>query len=230
MRTIVNLAASTAAVALCAFPAAAQQGANAPVAIGVSAGTLGLGGEASIKATETVVFRLTGSYYGIDLTESANKATNGASSDYKFDVTALFGGALLDWHPWSGGFRLTAGVRYADLQLKAQELNGRTIGNNSYTAAQVGTVHTTVKNSQQAAPYVGLGYDAAHFKGPGFNFSLGLDVGAMYAGKADVKISTDRSVAGLSTDIAKETKDLEDKLGKYTLFYPVLMLTGKVSF
>lgn len=224
-----RLAAAAAVVSAYSTAATAQQS-NAPFSFGVIGGTLGIGAEASFKVSDSIVFRVNGSYFGWDLTESASKATNGASSDYKFDVSGMFAGALLDWHPFQGGFRLSAGARYADLQLKAHELNGRTIGDNTYTAAQVGTVHTTVHNSMKVVPYVGLGYDAAHFKGPGFNFSLGLDVGAMFGGNPNVKITTDRSVAGLATDIAKEKRDLEDKLSKYTMVYPVLMLSGKFNF
>lgn len=230
MRKIAFAVAAATTLVAVVDGAKAQENAGAPFGLGVTVGTLGLGAEASFRVSNSIVLRLNGSYYGIDLTESANKASNGASSDYKFNVTALFGGALIDWHPFEGGFRLSAGARYADIQFKARELNGRTIGDNTYTATQVGTVHTTLQNSQQFAPYIGLGYDATHFKGRGFNFSFGIDAGVMYAGNADVKITTDRSVAGLSTDIAKEKKDLEDKLGKYTVLYPVLMLSGKFTF
>lgn len=230
MRIGVFVAAAAAIGVLGVVPAAAQGNSGSPIAFGVIAGTLGIGAEASMRVTDSIVLRLNGSYFGVDLTESANKATNGASSDYKFDVTAMFGGALIDWHPFQGGFRLSAGARYVDAQFKAHELNGRTIGNNTYTAAQIGTVHTTVSNDLKIAPYLGLGYDAAHFKGQGFNFSFGIDVGAMYAGNAEVKMTTDRSVAGLPADIAAESKSLEEKLSKYTMFYPVLMLSGKFTF
>ena len=212
----------------CGVSQASAQG--APVAFGVTAGTLGIGAEASVLISGGWVFRVTGSYFGFDLTESASQASNGLSNDYKFDAKATFAGAIVDWHPFSGGFRLSAGARYADLSLNAHEAGGHTINGRDYTATQIGTLHLKVANGQKIMPYLGLGYDAAHFSGKGFNFALGIDVGAMFGGSPDVKLTTDRNVAGLAADIAAEEKDLEGKLKKYTVVYPVLMLTGKVTF
>lgn len=212
------------------YQAAAQDRSGAPIAFGVTAGTLGLGAEASILATSNIVLRVNGSFYGLDLNEDASKSSSTVSSEYKFNADAVFAGAIVDWHPFSGGFRLSAGARYVDVQLKAKALNGLSIGDNDYTAAQVGTVHASVSNANKIAPYLGIGYDAAHFKGKGFNFALGIDVGAMHIGKVDAKIKTDKTVAGLQADIDKETSSLESKLDKYTSFYPVLMLSGRLTF
>ena len=95
---------------------------------------------------------------------------------------------------------------------------------------QVGKVRTVVSNSNPAAPYLGFGYDAAHFSRGSTSFNLGLDVGAVYSGQPDVKITTDRPFAGLTTDIATETQKVKDSFQKYYTFYPVIMLSGKVSF
>jgi hypothetical protein len=234
MRERIAVAAMAVSIALggqlVAQEAFARDGSSAPFAFGVTVGTLGLGAEASILATSNVVLRVNGSFYGLDLSEDASKSSSTVSSEYKFNADAVFAGAIVDWHPFSGGFRLSAGARYVDLQLKATALTGLSIGNNDYTAAQVGAVRATVSNSNKIAPYIGLGYDAAHFKGKGFNFAFGIDVGAMHIGKVDAKITTDKTVAGLQADIDKETKSLESKLDKYTSFYPVIMMSGRLTF
>lgn len=100
------------------------------------------------------------------------------------------------------------------------------------SSAQVGTIRTSIRNSNPAAPYLGFGYDAAHYLRDGNRFTRGFEVGALYAGQPDVKIRTTNlvPVPGLADDIALEEQKLKDDLKRYYWFYPVVMLSGKMSF
>jgi hypothetical protein len=201
-------------------------------AIGATAGTLGVGGEMSLLVYDTFVLRASASYYTFDFTHS--ETNFGSTTNYNFNVNGLFVGALVDWHPFRSGWRLSTGVRYVDLEFKDDDTNGglvgKGIGRNNYTMAQVGSIHTTIKNKNAAAPYFGFGYDAAHFSREGVGFTLGFDAGALYAGDPQVKITTDKSVPSLAADIATEEAQLKSDIKKWYNFYPVLMLSGKLSF
>jgi hypothetical protein len=180
------------------------------------------------------VLRANGSYIKFDLKDSVSGFTSTADNNYDFSVSGLFVGGLVDWHPFRSGWRVSAGVRYVDLEFKSDDTNsslvGKSIGQHNYTFAQVGGIHTTVKNKNMAAPYIGIGYDAAHFSRDGVGFSLGFDAGALYAGDPDVKITTDKTVAGLGSDIDLEQGQVKSDIKKWYNFYPVLMLSGKLSF
>lgn len=209
-------------------------------AFGVVAGTLGLGGEVSLLVHDKIVLRGNASYYTMDLNETVS-SLGGTLNDYNFRANGMFAGGLVDWHPFGSGWRLSAGARYVDLVLNSDDPNnsnngfgvpqGTSIGLNRYTLAQVGAIHTNIKNKNSAAPYLGLGYDAAHFSRDGVGFSLGFDIGALYAGDPEVKITTDKpGPPSLAGDIALEEAQLKSEIQKWYNFYPVLMLSGKISF
>lgn len=83
------------------------------VSVGVKAGTLGAGVELEAQMTQTLSGRLGLNYfsYSYDGTEDDIK--------YDFDATLQTVGALLDWHPFSNGFRISAGV-----MINGNELEG----------------------------------------------------------------------------------------------------------
>jgi hypothetical protein len=207
-------------------------------AMGLTVGTMGIGGEASYLVHNNFVLRFSGSYLAADLSlEDDNTACNIATcvtekEKRDFALTGLFAGALLDWHPVRSGWRLTAGLRYVDLQFKSVDQSGRDIGKGRYTVEQVGAVRTTISNSSPASPYFGFGYDAAHFTRGSTSFSLGFDIGALYSGQPEVKIKTDKTPGGtnIASDLAAETQEVKSQFQKYYRFYPVFMLSGKLSF
>ena len=108
--------------------------------------------------------------------------------------------------------------------------NGGQLGANSYTSAQVSEIHRTVSNSNPLAPYLGIGYDVAHFNRESTTFTFAFDFGALYAGDPDVSVRTTNSAAGLDADLAQETEALRSDLEKYYRFYPVFMVSGKIAF
>jgi len=198
---------------------------------GPAIGTLGVGGEVSYLVYKYVVFRANGSYLKFNYNDTIT-AYGAKNSNYNFDMSGIFAGGIVDIHPFESGWRVSAGLRYVDAELKDIATNGQTLGSTTYTPAQVGTVTTTIHNTNPGAPYLGFGYDASHFSKDGAGFKLGLDVGALYAGDPDVSIKTtlNPGTAGFSSDVAAETSSLKDSLRKWYNFYPVAMVSGRISF
>ncbi len=199
-------------------------------ALGVSAGTLGVGAEASYRIYDKLVLRGAISAYKLDIDQTIFDISNIDSNDFNFDARGFFAGAMLDWHPFGNDLRLTGGLRYVKIDFESVDRNGGTLGSNAYSAAQVGDIHRTVSNSNPLAPYLGIGYDVAHFNRENSTLTFALDCGALYAGNPDVSVRTEHSVSGLADDLALESETLRSDLEKYYRFYPVVMVSGKIAF
>lgn len=189
-------------------------------ALGVKASTLGAGVEVT---TNLVPMMLNGR---IQL-NGYNYSTTVNQTDVSYDAKLkLFSvGALADFYPFGGKFRLTGGVYYNGNKLDITGVpnaaasfvfNGRT-----YTAAQIGTVHGRM-DFNKVAPYVGIGWgDAVSGGSP---LGLGVDIGVLYQGKPKTSISTSKTVPGLAADIAAEKAKLDNSLNKFK-FYPVAAIS-----
>lgn len=87
--------------------------------------------------------------------------------------------ALVDWYPGNGGFRISGGVR------EMPGLNRR--------GEESGTLR----------PYLGLGWQDSTLDG---RLSLGLDLGALYRGRPDLRIDESSPLADL-TDNPSSPRD-----------------------
>ena len=96
----------------------------------------------------------------------------------------------MDYHPFSSGWRVSAGTRYVDIELQGVAKSGMSFGGVSYSANEIGNVTATIRNGNTVAPYLGFGYNLSHFSTDGAGFKLGVDIGAMYIGEPDVTIKT----------------------------------------
>lgn len=188
------------------------------VSVGVKAGTLGAGVELEAQMTQTLSGRLGLNYfsYSYDGTEDDIK--------YDFDATLQTVGALLDWHPFSNGFRISAGVMINgnELEGSAQATNGTyDIGDRTYSSGDVGTLTGDIEFNA-VAPYIGIGTSTSFGKNGSFGFIC--DLGVMYQGEADVTFSADGILASNQTfmsDLKKEEQNLQDDLSNYE-WYPVI--------
>jgi hypothetical protein len=193
--------------------------------VGVGIGTLGIVAEASFKASPTFVWRLNAGGFALD------KSQVESGNTYAVDARLLGAGALADWHPFANGFRLTAGVRYHDLSVKGSISAGNVdINGVTYTAAQYGALTLDYSNGNKVAPYIGLGWDSAHYLQG--NLSIGFEIGALYSGDPKLQLSATNAgaVAGLQTNIDAEAADLRKAVDKYGGFWPVIALTMKYRF
>lgn len=191
--------------------------------VGIFLGTTGLGGELSMRPTQTLVVRGLGSWFAI------NKDVSSDSNSFKLKADMISAGLTADWHPFTNGFRFSVGARYHDAKLSGNiSGDNYTINGNTYTSAQTGAITASVKSSSTFAPYLGLGYDSTHFSDS--RWALALDVGVIFAGKPSTTLTSEKTVAGLAADLAEEQKSLDKSIGQYGQFWPVANIALKYRF
>ncbi|HCU65625.1 MAG TPA: hypothetical protein DF774_07700 [Rheinheimera sp.] len=196
------------------------------LAVGVKGGTLGLGLELVAQASDSFNLRLQHTRFSRQITESSS----GGNSDLEFDLELDIGATslLVDFHPLAGSFRLTAGYGNNANQFvgSAVPSGSYEIGDNVYSAADVGTVNGRI-DFKSAAPYLGFGWGNA-FAGDG-GFSMNLDIGVFLQGAPQVQLSTSKQLSDpaaqalLQQNLDKETTNFEDD-SKDLKAWPVVAL------
>jgi hypothetical protein len=152
--------------------------------------------------------------------------------DYDFNAEFQSLGALLDFHPFGGGFRLSAGVMWLDNDLKihGSPTSDRvyTINGHNYTGSQLGNIDGEA-TFNRAGPYVGLGWGNA--VGKDGRWHLCVDVGVVYQGNTDASLSASNPFNNvqLAADINHEKNRLEDEADSLRWF-PVVALGISYAF
>ncbi len=184
-------------------------------ALGVKAGTLGAGFEGTFGISERFNVRA-----GIN---NYSRKFEDTESDIRYDATLDLknAGVFLDWHPFAGTFRLSAGLinNRNGIHLSATPTANQQIGSTTYTPAQIGTLTGDV-TFKKNAPYLGIGWGNAVNKGSpfGFNFELGV----AKQGSPKVKLTSSNSTVSQS-DLDSEARSAETDLGDFKS-YPVISL------
>jgi len=200
--------------------------AHAEIAAYAKAGTLGIGGGIAASITDSINVR--GEYTALGVSPS-NISTDDVT--YKPDLDLRAGALLLDWHPFSGTFRLTGGLvaNGNQLKVKGEPTAGSTYTVNgvTYTSAQIGSLDGKVDFSS-TAPYLGVGWGNALDKAGHFTFLA--DIGVMFQGSPKVKLNAScgsavsaSQCAQIAGNVAAEEKKLEDEVSDYK-YWPVLSL------
>jgi len=197
------------------------------LAVAVKAGTLGVGVEATTNIVPLFInARLQGNGFNYNTTITDTNVTY----DAKLKLATV--GLLADIYPFAGKFRITGGAYYNGNKLT---MTGRptaaskfTFNNTSYTAAQVGSVTSTV-DFNKFAPYLGIGWGDAISSGSPIGFSF--ELGALYMGKPNTSITATGAAAtpALASDIAVEKRKLDNSLKKMQ-FYPVASIGVNFKF
>lgn len=196
------------------------------VAVGVSAGTLGLGIEVSTLVVDHVGLRVGADFASLTLKDKKQ-------SDITYDVKMKWRAwsALIDFYPAArGAFHLTGGLMTNPVKvtLTGQPTGGTfEINNNTYTSAQVGTLTGTGEFSS-VLPYVGLGVGtaASNHGGLGFVFDLGVGIGKP---KIDLTATGAASNTQLRNDLNAQIASTQEDLDKVPV-YPVLKLGLNYKF
>ncbi|HEY7241200.1 MAG TPA: hypothetical protein VH600_18660 [Burkholderiales bacterium] len=193
--------------------ALAAAGSAQAAGIGARIGTTGLGADVAWDLAPTL---------------SARVGYSGGSVDHDVTTDITYHGKLklqnlntfLDFAPLGPLFRFTGGFIFNDnkFDVNTDPVNG-------------GSISGTVKPSNSAAPYLGIGY--GRVSGAGVNFYA--DLGVMYQGspKASLTANCGTLSAGqcsaLQAQVANEQAQLEDKL-KNAKYYPVLNIGLTIGF
>lgn len=200
--------------------------AQSDFSIGLRAGTLGVGVEAS---------KLISTHIGV------RAAVHSLSGDFKnteegidYEVDAKFKAvtALVDFYlSPRGAFHLSAGLVTAPAEITGTgqpDGDSYTINGTEYTAAEVGTVVAEVV-FPDILPYVGLGWGTAAKRGGriGFVFDLGVAIGTP---TLDLTASSAVPGSPLAADVEAERREIQDHFDQYFKVYPVLSLGIVVKF
>lgn len=175
-------------------------------AISAKAGLLGLGVEYAYSFGERVAVRgmLYGSSYSFDAIESG--------IDYEFGLDFDSLGVAVDLHPFTGPFRLSAGLLANDNSLNATSTpaNNITVGNTVYTPSEIGTLSASI-GFDGTAPFVGIGWDWSRSK----RFGVSLELGLVKQGSPQASLSASSPLLGDPTfmsDLRAEELQLEESL------------------
>lgn len=197
---------ASAAALLAATPARAEFG------IGINVGNLGFGVEARQTLSPSLDLR-----FGI-AGMSFNTSFEYDHVDYDIDQSFAVPEVKLDWRPMQGMFRLTVAAGYynqvSNLKLVPEPGSTYSVGNNTYTAAQVGSLNGKL-SYHVATPYLGAGWDFLKNKRLGFT----LDVGAYYRNEPDVRLTSTGTVS--ASDLQLEADNIK---GDAWTFYPTVKL------
>jgi len=205
-------------VALGATSALAAVGATLKV------GTLGVGADMTIGISKKLNARANLNYfsYGKTITEDEDEDGSGGGT-IKPKLNLLTIGALLDWHPWAQGFRISAGLYMNNnkLDLTAETSDTVEINDHEYYVSDLGGK----VDFNTLAPYFGIGYGNAVQANGHWHFSF--DIGALFSGSPHAALWATASDPALQpqldADIAEEVKDIEDELEVFSI-HPVVSL------
>lgn len=188
------------------------------------AGTLGLGADLGYDYSPSIKFRGNVNGFAMDYEHDMDDV------EYDVDATLFTVGALIDWHPFQNGFRVSAGAFYnaneIDGQATLKEDKTVEIGDKEYDANDLGKLETKL-DVNPVNPYLGLGWGTS--PGENRNWFFSFDVGVLYQGEPDVDLKgKDIKLQGqakkrLQTEISQEESDIQDEVESYR-FYPVIAL------
>jgi hypothetical protein len=220
-RSIVRLAPVVLALAavIAASPALAR-GEPAKGSVGMTAGTLGIGPEASVALGNTFAVRSNVTFF--------NLSHDFDSDDVRYNGKARFRsvGLMVDYHVGGSGFFVSAGARLNKnhAHAYATPTTITEIGDEEYTPAEIGTLHAHA-DFKPISPTLSLGYSGHLTKG----LKLGIEAGAMFEGALRVKSLTASNNGVDTDDLEAERQSVEKDAAKYKV-YPILQLTAGYHF
>ena len=227
--------ASFFGVAVAATTLFAQQSVYAG-SVGVRAGTLGFG----VEATQSLHRKLNTRIGLNTLAKSLDNSSDGV--DYTADLDFKTVTALLDWHPFAGTFYLSGGLvlNSSSISIKNKQITQTfTVGGTDYSSSDLqlrGDI-----GFQPLAPYFGLGWRSApSSRGLG----LSAEIGVMYSGSPDIQLDATGTAyvtsnpnntfnvaadPGFQDSLTKEELKLEQDYSNFK-YYPVLSLGVTYAF
>mgnify|MGYP001477601821 CR=1 FL=1 len=201
--------------------------ADAQVGFSLRAGTLGLGGELSVRPSRYLGLRAGGHYF----TTTRSATIEGIA--YQITPKLRNGNAILDLHPLGNAFHLSGGVMWNSNQgTVAAELTGPvTIGPQTYQPAEIGELTGQVKYQERYAPYAGLG-----FGGRG-RISFLFDAGIVFSGFPQISLTGGSNLVGqaktvFDQNVQQEVQDIQTEIEsrKYLKYTPVVSFGLRVGF
>jgi len=194
------------------------QGENSAVALGLRAGTLGIGAELTAGVGDYVNLRLLGHLGTFDYSDTYSDV------DYNINLEFANAGLVLDIHIPDGGFRISGGIFYNgnDYAGTATPFENQTIGDFSFTPAEIGTLNADV-STDEIAYYVGIGF--GNPLGANGHWTVTLDLGVwIFPSAPELDLTADGTASSnpfFQMELQKEEQEIEDDLIQW---WPVLSL------
>jgi hypothetical protein len=187
------------------------------VALSARASTLGLGLELTAGLADKVNVRLGGNTFSFGRTFTED------SDEFDLDLKLRSFTALLDIHPFGGGFRLSGGfvANNNEASLTGQATDSYDIGDSSYSASDVGAL-TGIVDTKKGAAYAGIGFGNAVREGR--KLGVVFDTGVVFQGSPNVTLRANGPIAGnpgFQADLRQEELSIEDDARQFR-YYPVL--------
>jgi len=176
------------------------------VALALRAGTMGPGVELVVPVGGKLNIRGGGSY----LSMSRNTTVEDEDTDVEFNADVTWGAmrGLVDWHPFSSGFRLTGGgyIDLRDITASGKPLSSVTINDKEFAPERLGSLSVNYNYEQTISPYLGIGFgDAARGARVGFL----LDLGMVYVGSPTLDMTGTGMIAPTANWDTTLTEGLE---------------------
>jgi len=185
------------------------------IAVGLTAGTLGIGPEVGFRISDHIGIRGNATFLGI----SGDYDSGDIQYDGKIKLKSF--GAMLDVYPMGGHFRISGGARINKnyIRLDAVPTQPVEVGDAVYTPAQIGTLRGRGE-VKDFAPALTLGWSGANRKG----FMFGFDAGVLFQGAVKVREFTATGAlaanATFRADLERERRALQDDVNDYKV-YPI---------
>ncbi len=185
--------------------------------VSLKIGTTGFGGDLAVGVGERFNLRAGVNVFSL----SADSEDEIDQETIRLRLKLLTVPLLLDWHPFEGNFRLSAGVAFNNNEIKINAEPGSVIELNDREYAVDDMSMGVTFN--QLSPYAGIGYGNS-VRGDS-RLVFAFDLGLMFHGTPKLRTSATASnpaqQAALDRDLAIETDDFRDDLSSFK-FYPVL--------
>jgi len=190
------------------------------LAVGAQVGVFGVGLNIKDKMSDTIGVRA-----GFDMFSISGMDLGDDKVDYDVDASIQNYSLLVDWHPWKGSFRTSAGLVLNNSKIDGVITPSKNldfeIQGHKFEAKDVGSIDTLV-DFDSIAPYIGIGGDTSFNKKQGFGFTY--DLGIIFQGSAKIGYTphfTDSAPQAIKDDLTErlevEKKSLQDDLDNYKI-------------
>ncbi len=191
--------------------------------LGLKAGTLGLGVEATWRPIPW--FDLRGGFNSYDYDDDRARAGIGYDSTLQLETYYATANFLFPVSP----MRISVGAfsNGNEFQTVSMTQASFDVGNGTFTPADVGSLQSTI-SFDDVAPYLGVGFDFSIVGKVG----LSLDLGVLWQGEPIVTLTSDGLLAAVPSFMAEleaERQQLESEYEDYKA-YPVVSLGINFNF